>query len=178
MAQQWWTDGKQYMDEVAGRNGHTLTWKRLPRESRDHALIFEGTCTDCGATVSIDRYSSSTTSIRDARNDTCTGPGTTVLTEIEQARASELFREAVGEYVQDLEDAGITFERPQVPFRNPLTPADRCGLMSRDGYTCTRRLNQRGTHNGNEWGGPEWHVGSHPDDDFTRPFREDDLLTA
>jgi hypothetical protein len=49
--------------------------------------------------------------------------------------------------------------------------------MSKDGYTCIRRLNKRGTHNLNEWGGPG-HVGTHPDDDFTRPFSDDDLLLA
>ncbi|MGW0948517.1 hypothetical protein ACWD4O_39005 [Streptomyces sp. NPDC002623] len=176
MAQQWWTDGKQYMNETAEANGHTLTWNRLPRESRDHALIFEGTCTDCGATVRIDRYSSSTTGVRDARNDTCSGAGTAVLTEIEQERADDLADEAIREYLEALADAGITFERPQVPFRNPLIPADRCGLMSRDGHTCTRRLNKRGTHNRNEWGGPDGHVGTRPDDNHTWPFSDDDLL--
>jgi hypothetical protein len=55
MAQQWWTLGKQHMNQVAEANGHTLTWKRLPRETPDHALVFEGTCTHCGATVCIDR---------------------------------------------------------------------------------------------------------------------------
>ena len=177
MAQQWWTEGKQYMNEVAGENGHTLTWKRQPRPSKEHALIFEGTCTDCGATVQIDRYASTCATIRDARNTTCSGPGTAALTEIEQERASELFAEAVGEYVQALEDAGVTFTRGQAPFRNPLAPEGECGLMSRDGYTCNRRLNKRGTHNLNEWSGPD-HVGTHPDDDFTAPFTDNDLLLA
>lgn len=177
MAQQWWTLGKEYMDEVAGGNGHTLTWKRLPRETPEHALVFEGTCTDCGATVCIDRYSSSTTGIRDARNETCSDPGTAVLTEIEEERASEQFSEMVGEYLQALDDAGVVYTRPQVPFRNPLAPEGQCGLMSRDGYTCNRHLNRRGTHNLNEWRGPD-HVGTHPDDNFTVPFSDDDLLTA
>jgi hypothetical protein len=178
MAQQWWTEGKQYMDEVAGKNGHTLTWKRLPRESKDHALVFEGTCTDCGATVCIDRYASSTTGIRDARNETCSGPGTAALTEIEQGRASELFAGMVGEYVQALADAGVTFTRPKVPFRNPFAPEGECGLMSRDGYTCNRRLNKRGTHNMSGVGSGPDHVGTHPDDNCTMPFSDDDLLLA
>lgn len=178
MAQQWWTEGKQYMNEVAGKNGHTLAWKRLPRESKDHALVFEGTCTDCGATVCIDRYASSTTGIRDARNETCSGPGTAVLTEVEQERASELFADMVGEYVQALADAGVTFTRPKAPFRNPLAPEGECGLMSRDGYTCNRRLNKRGTHNMSGVGSGPDHVGTHPDDDFTMPFSDDDLLLA
>jgi hypothetical protein len=178
MAQQWWTDGKQHMNEVAASNGHTLTWKRRPRPSKEYALVFEGTCTDCGATVCIDRYSSSTTGVRDARNATCTGAGTAVLTEIEQGHENEQAGEIVGEYLQALSDAGITFTRVQVPFRNPLAAADQCGLMSKDGYTCKRRLNKRGTHNGNEWGGPDGHVGTHPDDNYTRPFSDDDLLMA
>ncbi|GAA3808622.1 hypothetical protein ACFQ0G_53210 [Streptomyces chiangmaiensis] len=175
MAQQWWTLGKQHMNEVASKNGHTLTWKRLPRESKDHALVFEGTCTDCGATVEIGRGWSSCATIRNARDEACSGPGTALLTAVEQERASELFAEAVGEYVQALEDAGVTFTRPMAPFRNPLAPEGECGLMSRDGYTCNRRLNKRGTHNLNEWSGPD-HIGTHPDDDFTMPFGDDDLL--
>ncbi|NUP15476.1 MAG: hypothetical protein HOZ81_05100 [Streptomyces sp.] len=178
MAQQWWTEAKQHMNEVTGRNGHTLTWKRLPRPSKNHALVFEGTCTDCGATVCIDRYASSTTGIRDARNESCSGPGTAILTEVEQERASELFAEAVGEYVQALEDAGITFTRPKSPFRNPLAPESECGLMSRDGYTCTRRLNRRGTHNMSGVGSGPDHVGTHPDDNCTMPFSDDDLMMA
>jgi hypothetical protein len=176
--QQWWTLSKQDMTERAATLGHTLTWKRLPRPTKDHALVFEGTCADCGATVQIGRTWSSCGTIRNARDETCSGPGTTVLTEIEQGRASELFAEAVGEYVQDLADAGITFARPKAPFRNPLAPEGECGVMSRDGYTCTRRLNKRGTHNGNEWGGPHGHVGTHPDDDFTNPFDDDAVLYA
>ena len=178
MAQQGWTLSQQHINETAANNGHTLTWKRLPRPTKDHCLVFEGTCTDCGATVCIDRYASSTTGVRDARNDTCTGPGTTVLTEIEQARASELFREAVGEYLQALADAGIVYTRPQAPFRNPFAPADQCGLMSRDGYTCTRRLNKRGTHNMSGVGSGPDHVGTHPDDNCTMPFSDDELLMA
>ncbi|MFF7527330.1 hypothetical protein [Streptomyces pseudovenezuelae] len=178
MAQHWWTEGKQYMNATAEKNGHTLTWKRLPRPSKNHALIFEGTCTDCGATVQIDRYASTCATIRDARNETCSGPGTTVLTEVEQERASELFAEAVGQYVQDLADAGITYVRVQTPFRNPLAPENECGLMSRDGYTCTRRLNKHGTHNMSGVGSGPDHVGTHPDDTCTMPFSDDELLLA
>ncbi|MFI1485716.1 hypothetical protein [Streptomyces sp. NPDC020747] len=178
MAKQWWTLGKERMNEVAGANGHTLTWKRLPREHSGCALIFEGTCTDCGATVQIDRYASTCATIRNARDEQCSGPGTAVLTEVEQQRSSELAGEAVGEYVQALQDAGVTFARPQAPFRNPLAPESQCGMMSRDGYTCNRRLNKRGTHNMSGVGSGPDHVGTHPDDNFTMPFSDDDLLTA
>lgn len=178
MAQQWWTLGKQHMNEVASKNGHTLTWKRLPRPSKDHALVFEGTCTDCGATVEIGNGWSSCATIRNARDEACSGTGTAVITEVEQDRADELAGEAIGEYLQALHDAGITLARPQAPFRNPLAPEGQCGLMSRDGHTCIRRLNKRGTHNGNEWGGPDGHVGTHPDSRFTSPFSNDDLLMA
>jgi hypothetical protein len=177
MAQQWWTLSKQHMNETAETSGHTLTWKRQPRPSKDHALVFEGTCTDCGATVQIGNGWSSCATIRNARDELCTGTGTAVLTEIEQERASELFADAVDEYAQALTDADIVYTRPQVPFRNPLAPEGQCGLMSRDGYTCNRRLNERGTHNLNEWSGPD-HVGTHPDDNFTSPFSDDDLLTV
>jgi hypothetical protein len=177
MAQQWWTLSKQWMDEEVAKNGHTLTWKRRPRQA-GHALVFEGTCRDCGATVSIDRYSSSCGTVRDARSAKCSGAGTAVLTEVEQDHANDQADEAIGEYVQALQDAGVTFTRVKAPFRNPLAPEGQCGLMSQDGYTCTRRLNKRGSHNGNEWGGPDGHVGTHPDSDFTAPFTDGQLLLA
>ena len=56
------------MNEVASGNGHTLTWKRLPREPKGHALAFEGTCGDCGATVEIGKGWSSCRTIRNARD--------------------------------------------------------------------------------------------------------------
>ncbi|WP_033024169.1 hypothetical protein, partial [Streptomyces capuensis] len=76
MTQRWWTLGKQHMDTQVAERGHTLTWKRLPRPTTNHALRFEGTCTDCGATVTIGSTWSSCSTIRDARNTTCSGPGT------------------------------------------------------------------------------------------------------
>lgn len=133
MAQQWWTLGKQHMNETATANGHTLTWKRLPRPSKDHALAFEGTCTDCGATVEIGSGWSSCATIRDARNETCSGPGTAVLTEVEAARASELFAEALGEYVQALAGAGVVYTDPQAPFRfgqRVRTTVDAGGIVT------------------------------------------------
>lgn len=176
--EQWWTEGKRYMNERTAKLGHTLAWKRLPRPAGT-LLVFEGTCTDCGATVTIDRTSSSAgSSPRCARDVECTGPGTAVLTEIEQKHASEEFNGIAATFVEALATAGITFERPKVPFRSPFAPEGQCGLVSKDGYTCIRSLNKRGTHNGNEWGGPHGHVGTHPDDDHTRPFTEDDVLYA
>jgi hypothetical protein len=175
--QQWWTPAKQDMTERTAALGHTLTWKRRPRPAGT-ALAFEGTCGDCGATVEIGASWSSCGTIRDARREQCSGPGTAVLTEIEADRSSELFGEAVADYLQALDDAGITFERPKEPFRNPEARDGECGLMSRDGYTCIRRLNRRGTHNLNEWGGPDGHVGTHPGAGFTNPFTDDDLLYA
>lgn len=175
---QWWTLAKADMDERVAELGHSLTWKRQPRPTREHALYFEGTCGDCGATVTLGSGWSSCSTIRDARSAQCSGSGTAVMTEIEQERADELTTEAINEYVEALADRGITFQRPKAPFRNPEAPAGQCGLVSKDGYTCIRRLNKRGTHNGNEWGGPDGHVGTHPDDDFTRPFDEDSVLYA
>lgn len=175
---QWWTPYKQHMNERATKLGHRpLTWEQLPRPAGT-ALIFKGTCTDCGATIQIDRSGSSSSTTRNARDDACTGPGTAILTEIEQDRSDELIGEAIGEYLHALADAGITFPRPQTPFRNPLAPAGECGVMSKDGYICIRRLNRRGTHNGNEWGGPDGHVGTRPDDGFTHPFNDADVLTV
>ncbi|WP_199546363.1 hypothetical protein [Streptomyces sp. N35] len=177
MAQRWWTLAKQHMNTQIAERGHTLKWKQMPRPTLEHALYFEGTCADCGATVQVGSGWSSCGTIRDARNIDCSGPGTAALTAVEQERASDLFREAVGEYTQALEEAGVVPTRVKAPFRNPLAPAGECGLMSRNGYTCTRRLNKRGTHNLNEWSGPD-HVGTHPDDTCTMPFGDDDLLLA
>lgn len=96
--QQWWTLAKQRMDTEVGKLGHTLTWKQLPREA-GCALIFEGTCTGCGATVEVGNGSSSCATIRDARTATCSGPGTVVLTDIEQAHSSERFADLVRDYL-------------------------------------------------------------------------------
>lgn len=177
MAQQWWTEAKHYINEIAGGLGHTLTWKRLPRPSKDHALVFEGACQDCGATVRVDRHATTTAGVRDARSTICTGPGTAILTEIEQERVDEGTAVLVADYLTALAEAGLTPERPKAPFRNPLAPEGTCGLMSRDGYTCTRRLNKHGTHNLREWNSPN-HVGTHPDARSTAPFTDNDLLTA
>ncbi|MDX3165902.1 hypothetical protein PV516_19130 [Streptomyces scabiei] len=177
MAQRWWTLAKQDMATQVADRGHTLTWKQIPRPTLNHALAFEGTCCDCGATVTIGSGWSSCATIRDARNSDCSGPGTAALTEVEQDRAGELANEVIGEFLETLADLGITPTRPKEPFRDPFAPEGRCGLMSKDGYTCNRRLNRRGTHNLNEWSGPD-HVGTHPDDDFTMPFSDDDLLLA
>ncbi|MFD3579537.1 hypothetical protein [Streptomyces sp. NPDC058644] len=91
------------------------------------------------------------------------------------SRSAPRFRKSVGEFVQALQAAGVTPAPVQAPFRNPLAPDGECGLMSRDGYTCIRRLNKQGTHNRREWGSPN-RIGTHPDRNCTAPFTDDDLL--
>lgn len=175
MAQRWWTLAKQAMNGQVADLGHTLAWKRLPREAGT-ALVFEGSCRACGASVQIGEAWSSCRGVRDARHESCSGPGTAVLTEVEAERSAELMGEATGAYLQALAEAGITEVPAKVPFRNPLAPAGQCGLMSTDGHTCIRRLTKRGTHHRGEWSDPDVHVGSHPEAKFTAPFRNDALL--
>jgi hypothetical protein len=82
--------------------GHrTMTWKLAPNSRRrGHAYHWLGMCEDCGAEVSVGASWSSCPSVRDARHDRCSGPGTKVLTEIEAARASELIAAAGAEFLK------------------------------------------------------------------------------
>ncbi|MGW3308349.1 hypothetical protein ACWDG9_17385 [Streptomyces sp. NPDC001073] len=175
--QQWWTPAQASMNTETDQFGHTLTWKRLPREA-SHALVFEATCTNRGATVSIGSGWSACATVRDARREPRSGPGTAALTKVEQAYRSEEFREMLVEDGQALQDAGITLERPPRPFRSPLAAEGTCRATSQDGYTRIRRLNKRGTRSLTEYGPAEWHVGTRPGAGFTNPFSDDDVLYA
>ncbi|MER5257948.1 hypothetical protein [Streptomyces sp. NPDC002855] len=139
----------------------------------NHAVVFEGTCTDCAATIQIGSGWSSCATIRNARDEPCTGPGIAALTEVEQERATV---PQVRRRVRASPPGRRRHPAPvQAPFRNPLAPDGECGLMSRDGCTCIRRLNKQGTHNRREWGSPN-RIGTHPDRKCTAPFTDDDLL--
>ncbi|MFE3178686.1 hypothetical protein ACFXPA_44135 [Amycolatopsis sp. NPDC059090] len=72
------------------RKGHAMAWT-LGRNARrkGHAYFWEGRCTRCGAEISVAADSISCPGARDARKTRCSGPGTAVLTDIENARAAE-----------------------------------------------------------------------------------------
>lgn len=73
--------------------GHTISW------SFDRACkTYTGECSDCGARILVRSCSTSCDGVRDARSTECSGPGTKILTEIEQARCSELIGAALADF--------------------------------------------------------------------------------
>lgn len=87
--------------DTAARNlGHALTWKLAPNATRaGHAYYYIGTCANCAGVVHVGASWSSTPSlVVDPRHDRCGGPGTSVLTEIEQGRVHELVAPAVADF--------------------------------------------------------------------------------
>lgn len=84
------------LDAEAAARGHLVAWKLAPNATRKgHCYYFIGTCEHCGGNAHAGSTFSSCTSVVDLRHDPCGGPGTYVLTEIEQARVSELIAPAI-----------------------------------------------------------------------------------
>lgn len=99
------------IDQQARNLGHTMTWQLGPGSNRKgNAYYFVSECDHCGARATAGPTWSSCDGIRDARRETCSGPGTKVLTEIEHQRSLELLGEAVAEFgaqvQQNLRDIG------------------------------------------------------------------------
>ena len=87
------------LDKTAQSLKHDLTWALAPDSNRKgHAYYFIGTCGNCGGNAHAAALWSSTSSVVDVRTATCGGPGTWILTEIEQARASERAVLAIAAY--------------------------------------------------------------------------------
>lgn len=86
-------------DERLRKAGHTMAWRLAPNSHRaGWAYQWIGDCTDCGANIIVDWCSTTCQSVRDARHVDCSGPGTAVLTEIEDARFAEHIADAVSEF--------------------------------------------------------------------------------
>lgn len=95
--------GRQDMDKRCSKAGHTMAWKLAPNANRKGwAYYFLGDCTDCGATVSTGSAWSSCSGVRDARHTHCSGPGTSILTAIEQARLHDLTAAAIRRFGRDI----------------------------------------------------------------------------
>lgn len=93
------------LDQRAQVLGHSMIWE-LGAESnkRGHCYHFVGRCSDCGAMASAFRGGSSCPSVRDARKVACSGPGTAILTEIEESRSADLIAGAVAAFGQAVTD--------------------------------------------------------------------------
>ncbi len=84
------------LDRTARNLGHHPTWALAPTTNRKgHAYYYVGTCDHCAGNAHAGPAWSSCTSVVDIRHDRCGGPGTSVLTEIEAARCSELVAPAI-----------------------------------------------------------------------------------
>lgn len=87
------------VDTRAAELGHIMTWQLSPTaRRRGYVYSFDGTCTHCGAQASASAGASTSHGPRDARHEPCSGPGTTVLTDIEAERLSELVAGAVSDF--------------------------------------------------------------------------------
>jgi hypothetical protein len=84
---------------TATNAGHKLDWTEIKGG-------WSGTCGDCGANATAFPMGSSSQSVRDARSATCSGPGTAILTEIENDHFAEFVDEAVGQFGAALDGYG------------------------------------------------------------------------
>lgn len=89
--------------ERASAAGHELVWQLGENATRrGHAYFLVAECGHCGAVVTVGATWSSSYGSRDARAVPCSGPGTAVLTEIENARLSELVIAALADFAAEI----------------------------------------------------------------------------
>lgn len=92
-------------DGRATAAGHALAWRMGENATRrGHAYFLVGECGRCGAVVTVGASWSSSYGSRDARDVPCSGPGTALLTEIENTRLSELVAEAVARFGEEINE--------------------------------------------------------------------------
>jgi hypothetical protein len=103
MAAKWQKDSatanRDDFDRKLTAAGHKMTWHLAPGSHRKgHCYTWVGDCEHCAANMTVSWCGSSCQGVRDARHVECSGPGTAVLTEIEQQHADELMGEALAEF--------------------------------------------------------------------------------
>lgn len=97
------------VDTRATELGHVMTWELAPNSRRrGHCYHFQGACTNCGAEATAGAAWSSCGGVRDARREPCSGPGTTVLTDIETGRVHDLAAGAVADFGRQVAAANLT----------------------------------------------------------------------
>jgi hypothetical protein len=95
------------LDVRASILGHTMTWALGANSNRGgYYYHFVGRCEDCGAMATAGWAGSSCPSVRDARRVPCSGPGTAILTEIEERRSADLIAGAVAAFGQAVAQGG------------------------------------------------------------------------
>jgi hypothetical protein len=89
----------EYSDRLA-HLGHDVIWKLAPNASRKgYCYFFQGACRNCHGTINVASLWSSCSNVIDLRADKpCSGAGTGVLTDIEDARVAELIAPAITEF--------------------------------------------------------------------------------
>lgn len=101
---------RDYVDGLTRELGHELAWELAMTSLRKgYASHFVGTCRNCGGYAKA--YATSTTAGTpvDVRVERCGGPGTFtfILTEIEQARCSELVGVAIADYLAAISKGSV-----------------------------------------------------------------------
>jgi hypothetical protein len=93
------------LDQRAQVLGHSMTWELGADSTRRGCCYhFVGRCEDCGAMATAMPSGSSCPTVRDARKVPCNGPGTAILTEIEESRSADLIAGAVAAFGRAVTD--------------------------------------------------------------------------
>jgi hypothetical protein len=94
-------------DAGASARGHDVQWERGHGWGDPaSAQSVQGTCRNCGGTMTVGPSSTSSTShvSRDLRSGQCPGPGTAWQAQMQDELASERFRGAVSQFGHDVKD--------------------------------------------------------------------------
>ena len=95
----WATEQRDAMDPEFRSRGHDMNWERGHGWNRKgQAQYWEGTCNHCGAGATVGSSWSSSHSGKDARHETCSGPGTAWQNEMVEELRHERVQQAVSEF--------------------------------------------------------------------------------
>lgn len=94
----WALGSRDDADKEATAAGHHLDWTEMQGG-------WSGTCGDCGANVVAFAGGTSSRSTRDARTADCGGPGTSILTQIEDERFAQLVDQDANRFEAELDEA-------------------------------------------------------------------------
>jgi hypothetical protein len=101
----WATQQRDAMDPEFRSRGHDMAWERGEGWNRKgRAQYWEGTCRHCGAGATVGSSWSSSHTGKDARHETCSGPGTGWQNEMVEELRHQRFQEAVSQFGQEVKD--------------------------------------------------------------------------
>lgn len=87
------------MNARVSEAGHVMRWQLGENANRaGYGYTLVGECENCGARVIVGRTYSTCDSIRDARHVPCSGPGTSILTDIEADHHSQQMQGPIDDF--------------------------------------------------------------------------------